>query len=130
MFRAWLEDWEEELLKKNDCVAEAMLLEKYNGMVFWDPDTKVNYTVHEDKLEFRRSKRGGWNLIGNSSDESVKDEGFAIGGMIIGMIAETEQAKGVEVILVDETEEDEEVPRDIWAIRKYEAEDKDLETGC
>ena len=119
-----------ELLKKNDCAVEAMFLEKYKGLVFWDPDTKVNFTIHKDNLEFRRGKGDGWNLIGNSSDESVKDEGFAIGGMIIGMIAETEQAKGVEVILVDETEEDEEVPRDIWAIRKYEAEDKDLETGC
>ena len=43
--------------------------------MFWDPDTKVNFTVHGDNLEFRRGKGCGWNLIGNSSDESVADEG-------------------------------------------------------
>ena len=130
MFRAWLEDWEEELLKQNDCVAEAMLLEKYKGLVFWDPDTKVNFTIHKDNLEFRRGKGDGWNLIGNSSDESVENEGFAIGEMIIGMIAETDQAKGVEVIVADETGEDEEVPRDIWAKEKHEEEVKDPLESC
>ena len=47
-----------------------------------------------------------------------------IGEMIIRMIVETDQAKGVEVILAEETEDDEEVPRDIWATGKPEAEDK------
>ena len=71
-------------------------------------------------------------LIGSSSEESVEDEGFVIGEMIIGMIAETEQAKGVEleVILAKETEEDEEVPRDIWATGKPVTEDKDGNTSC
>jgi len=58
VFRAWFEDWEEDLLKKNDCVMEAMLLEKYKGIVFWDTDIKVTFTVHEDNLEFRCHKRG------------------------------------------------------------------------
>jgi len=52
-------------------------------------------------------------LIGNSSDESVEYEGFVIGEMIIGIITEMDQAKGAEVILAKETEEDEDVPRDI-----------------
>ena len=90
VFRAWLEDWEEELLKKNNCVAEAMILEKYKSVFFWDPDTKVNLTVHGDNLDFCRGEEGGWNLIGNSSDESVEDEKFAIGEIIIRMISETE----------------------------------------
>ena len=76
-------------------------------------------------------KEGGWNLIGNSSDESVEDGGFVIlGEMIIGMIAKTEQVKGVEVILAEETNDDEAVPRDIWAPGKPEAEDKDENTSC
>ena len=58
VFRTWFEDWEEELLNKNDGVIKAMLLDKYKDMVFWDPDTKVNFTVHEDNLEFRCDKRG------------------------------------------------------------------------
>ena len=51
--RACLEDWEEELLKKNECMAEVMLLKKHKGLVFWDPDNKVNCTIHGDNLEFR-----------------------------------------------------------------------------
>ena len=33
VFRAWVEDWEEEARKKNDCVSEAQLLAKYKGLV-------------------------------------------------------------------------------------------------
>ena len=47
------------------------------------------------------------------------------------MIAKTEQVKGVEVILAEETNDDEAVPRDIWAPPgKPEAEDKDENTSC
>ena len=65
------------------------------------------------------------------SDESVEDSGFVIlGEMIIGMITETEQVKGAEVILAGETYDDEEVPRDIWAAGKPDAEDKHGNTSC
>ena len=40
IFRAYIEDWEQEDQKKNDCVAEAWLLAKYRGLVFVDPDTE------------------------------------------------------------------------------------------
>jgi hypothetical protein len=33
IFRAWVEDWEEEARKKNRCVEEARLLSKYRGLV-------------------------------------------------------------------------------------------------
>ena len=70
-------------------------------------------------------------MIGNSSDESVEDGGFVIlGKIIIGMIAETEQVKGVKVILVEETDDDEVVPRDIWATGEPDAEDKNENTSC
>ena len=115
VFRAWLEDWEEEILKKNDCVAEARLLEKYKDLVFFDPDTQVNFTVHGDNLEFRRGKDGGWNLIGNSSDDGVEDEGFAIGEMIIDMIADTQQGPAVEIIRMNiEAEEDTALEDNSW----------------
>jgi len=66
---------------------------------FWDQDTDVNFTVHDENLTFHRSKDGGWHLIGSSSDGSVENEGFAIGEMIIGMIADTEKRPGaVEII--------------------------------
>ena len=51
MFRACVEEWKAELLKKIDYVAEVRLLEKYKSWVFWDPDKKVNFTVHEDNLD-------------------------------------------------------------------------------
>ena len=83
----------------NDCVAEAEILEKYKGLVFWDPDAEANFTVYKENLEFHRGKDGGWHFIGNSSDESVEDEGFAIGDMIIGMIANMEQRSGVDIFV-------------------------------
>ena len=126
IFRAWVEDWEKDLLKMNDCVAEARILEKYRGLVFWDPDTEANFTVHEDNLEFHRGKDGGWHLIGNSSDESVEDEGFAIGEMIIGMIADTEQRSGVEIICEEEVELTE-LADDVWANEEVEEE---LDRSC
>ncbi len=39
VFGAWVEDWEEEAQKINNCVCEAQLLAKYKGLVFRDPDT-------------------------------------------------------------------------------------------
>ena len=49
--------------------------------------------------------------------------------IIIEMIAAMEHVKGVEVILVEETDNDEAVPRDIWAAGEPDAEDKDENTG-
>ena len=42
--------------------------------------------------------------------------------MMVGMIAEADQATGVDIILV-EYSENEDVPRDIWDAGKPEAED-------
>lgn len=126
VFRAWVEDWEKDLLKMNDCVAEARILAKYKGLIFWDPDTEANFTVHEENLEFHRGKDGGWHLIGNSSDESVEDEGFAIGEMIIGMIADTEQRSGVEIIREEEVEMTE-LADDVWENQEVEEE---ADTSC
>jgi len=69
VFHTWLEDWEKEILKKNDCVAEARLLEKYKDLVFFDQGD--NFTVHGDDLWLPRGKDRGRNLIGNSSDDDV-----------------------------------------------------------
>ena len=64
------------MTEKNDYVAEVMLLEKkYMGLMFWDQDTKVNFTVHGDNLGFPSGKGGVWIFFVNSSDESVDDEG-------------------------------------------------------
>jgi hypothetical protein len=43
IFRAWVEEWEEEARMKNDCVEDARLLTKYKGLVFNDPDSGSRY---------------------------------------------------------------------------------------
>ena len=44
--------------KKNSYVSDALLLEKYKGLICLDLDTKVNFNVHEDNLEFHREVDG------------------------------------------------------------------------
>ena len=65
-------------------------------------------------------------MIGNSSNVNVEDEGFAIGEMIIGMIADTEQRPGVEIIH-EEDKEMTELATDIWANDDVEEE---VDTRC
>ncbi len=45
IFRAWVEDWEEDARKKNDCVSEVLLLQKYKGLVFHDPDSGNDFCI-------------------------------------------------------------------------------------
>ncbi len=56
IFWAWVEDWEEEARKKNDCVAEAQLLAKYKGLVFCDPDTGKSFLIWKQNMEFHRGR--------------------------------------------------------------------------
>ena len=95
IFRAWVEDWEEELLRKNDCVAEARLLEKYKNLVFLDPHTKCTFTVESQNLQFRRGRKdGGWKLICEPNDDTqeVKPFDIPLANELIGYIP---QADGV-----------------------------------
>ena len=59
-FNAWLEDWEKELLKKDDPVAEAKLMNKYCGLMFYFIDDKKLYIVYTKELYFERGRRGWW----------------------------------------------------------------------
>ena len=113
-----------------DFVVEAMLLEKYKELLFCDPDININFTVHGTTLSFTVVREVDGTLLATFLMRVWKMSGLVIGEMIIGMISETEQAKGVELVLAEETEEDEEVPRDIWATGKPEAEDEDGNTSC
>ena len=54
-----MEDWEEPLLRKNCPVVEARLLEKYKGLVMYDPDEKITYIVHEGIFFMRGGRVGG-----------------------------------------------------------------------
>lgn len=98
IFYAWVEDWETELINKNDCVAEAKLVQKYKDLTFYDPDNKTYYTVYKKNLEWQRGRGGGWHVIGIPTDNQFDDEPFPINAMTIELIAETKQASHVEVI--------------------------------
>ena len=110
IFQAWLEDWENEILKKNDCVAEG----KYKDLVFYDMDNKVTFVVWNKNVEYRRASRklvgeGGWALIyvTPNADKNSNGEAWTICEETIAMIATTEQAPGVEIICRRESESEE-----------------------
>ena len=52
VFHAWVEDWEEERMLKDDIVSETRVLEKCKNLVFCNPDQDVNFTVCKKNLEF------------------------------------------------------------------------------
>ena len=109
IFRAWIEDWETELLMKNDPVAEAQLLEKYKGLVFVDPNYGTTYTIHDKNLEFQRRNRrqnidGGWTVI--AVDENDENEGYVIEQELIDMIVDHAQAENIDIVLRDNDVED------------------------
>ena len=101
-FRAWLEDWETEAIRKNDPVAEHKLLRKYGGLMWQDPDckthTKYFLSDGETMKWFRLTKtNGGWALLAydqfydrNASKEEKDShmEPWAITEDLIGCIEE------------------------------------------
>ena len=87
------------LIKQNDCVSKARLLQKYKNLIFKDPDHDgVTWTVFGGHLEYRSGRYGGWGVIAEKSDNSNKDDPFFVNDMLIEMIADTEQAEGIVVL--------------------------------
>jgi hypothetical protein len=99
IFRAYVEEWEQEDRKKNDCVAEARLLAKYKGLVFVDPDTEMTFSVYEKNMEFRRGKNNGWFVLAVCSDQDDSEdcEAFSL-EVACEVIGDTPQADGIIVI--------------------------------
>ena len=103
VFRAWVEDWEEEARKRNDAVDEAKLLAKYKGLVFRDPDNNnCAFKVWEGNMEYRSGRGGGWFLIAECNDdpENPLQEPFTL-EIACELIGETEQEEGIQVIKQD-----------------------------
>ena len=44
-FKAWLEEWERDDIRRNKPVSEARLLEKYGGLRFYDDEGYFNVTI-------------------------------------------------------------------------------------
>jgi hypothetical protein len=92
-----LEDWEIGLLKKNQ-LAEAKVLNMYEGWQLYGPKHDVEYTVLSFNLQFLRDRKShGWSLLvvplGYVADGDDYDDmcGCVIDDEADGMIANTEQ---------------------------------------
>ncbi len=78
IFRLWVEEWEGEARNKNYCVSEALLLQKYKGLVFRDPDSGNDFSIWQQNMEFRRGRGNGWILLGVCAEDGVEDEAFTL----------------------------------------------------
>ena len=100
IFWAWVEEWEEEARKKNDCVEEARLITKYRGLVFNDSDSGSTFSVWDQNMEFRSGRGDGWFVVGVSADKPDDEscnEPFSL-EMACELIGATKQKEGVKVL--------------------------------
>jgi hypothetical protein len=66
LFNAWIEDWEEDAIKRKDPVNEAKLLKKYGGLHWLDPDNNnIELFSERNYMYWHRSFRqgSGYTLI-------------------------------------------------------------------
>ena len=103
IFRAWVEDWEQDARKHNDVVAEARLLQKYRGLVFHDPDKDNGFCIYDQNMEFRRGRGNGWFVLGVCSTNAVEDEGFLL-EIACELIGGTPQKEGIQVMFRENQE--------------------------
>ena len=106
IFRAWMEDWETENIKNNGCIIEAKYLEKYENLVFLDPDIYYVFAVVSENVEYQRSKRGGWHVIGKPNNDNHEMEEFGI-ELANELIVNTPQADDVEIVRLDANQQSE-----------------------
>lgn len=104
VFRAWIEDWEEEAIRKQDAVMEAKLLQKYKGLIFEDHENGgMIQTICSDNLEWRRKNKqlkidySGYYLISIGADDE-EEYSWEINQHICDYIASAKQAEGVKII--------------------------------
>ena len=97
MFCAWVEDWEEDARKKNDCVLETLLLFHYKGLVFCDPDSVNDFCIWKQNMEFRHGRGNGCFLLGVCATNRAEDEVFML-ELACDMIGDTPQREGIQVL--------------------------------
>ena len=83
---------------------EARILEKYKGLMFFDPDTGKTFKVWGGNLEFHRGSRmtgveKGWGLV--CINEESEEEGCVLNEEVIELIGSHAQADEIEVIHQD-----------------------------
>ncbi len=97
IFHGWVEDWKEYARKKYDCVSEALLLQKYKGLVFHDPNSRNDFCIWHQNMEYCRGRGNRWFLLGVCAEDEVEDEAFML-QLACGMIGDTPQKDGVQVV--------------------------------
>ena len=61
--RAYIEDWEKLLMKKDDQKYRTRFLAKYGGLSLYYIDTENRYSIDEKEMHFVKGE--GYALIGN-----------------------------------------------------------------
>ncbi len=97
IFRAWVEDWDGDARKKDDCVSEALLLQKYKGLVFHDPDSGNYFCIWHQNMEYHWGRENGWFLLGVCAEDGLENEAFTL-ELACKMIEDTPQKDGVQVV--------------------------------
>lgn len=90
-----MEDWEVEVIKKQDPLNEAKLLQKYGGLVWYDPDTKNVFTASTEEMQFSkvRGYPRGYCVFGLTEDYDPKNpnddhwEPWVLNDCLHGLIA-------------------------------------------
>lgn len=110
IFRAYIEDWEDEAKRKEDAVNEAKLLEKYKGLNFIDHQNGgMVQTIWSKNLEWRRKNKtqgvdySGYYLISIGADDE-EEYSWEINQNICNYIASAKQAEGIKIVRKGEAE--------------------------
>jgi hypothetical protein len=78
-FKAWLEEWERDNIRKNHSVSEARLLEKYGGLRFYDDEGHFNVTICANDMCWSTVKGAkGWcvKALKDSYDPKTNPDAF------------------------------------------------------
>ena len=103
IFKGWLEDWEEAIVKKNDPVHEAKLLRKYGGLRWHDVDNDKMFTADNGKMVFHGGQSGcGWCVLGIREGDG-ETEPWPI-GVVVTEISEQPQSLEMNVEMITQEE--------------------------
>jgi hypothetical protein len=93
-FKGWLEDWELEIVKKNDVINEAKLLRKYGGLRWHDVDDDKMFVADSEEMIFHGGRSGcGWCVKGIREGDG-ETEPWPIGVVVVEI---SEQIQSLEM---------------------------------
>jgi hypothetical protein len=90
VFKGWLEDWEQEIVKKNDVLHEAKLLHKYGGLRWHDIDHDKMFVADTEEMVFHGGRSGcGWCFKG-IREGGGETEPWSIGVVVVEILEQAE----------------------------------------